>query len=71
MDNVLTFPRDGRRSGNEGAARKPPPAAEAEILLFTGVRYERHAEPPRNAAGAGRGWDDTPTPPRRKTRGRA
>jgi hypothetical protein len=71
MDNVLTFPRAGRRSGGDGAAETPTTARAAEILLFTGVRYERHADAPQNAAGAGQGWDDRPTPPRRKTRRRA
>jgi hypothetical protein len=71
MDNVLTFPRDGRRSGGDETANRPPAAKEAVILLFTGVRYERHADAPQKAAGADRGWDDTPTPPRRKTRRRA
>jgi hypothetical protein len=64
MDNVLPFPRDGRRSGAATSARTPNSATEAEILLFTGVRYERHPE-------ASLGRDDSPTPPRRKSRRRA
>jgi hypothetical protein len=71
MDNVLTFPRDGRRSRDEGTAIRPSTATQAVILLFTVVRYERHADAPQNAAGAGQGWDDRPTPPRRKSRRRA
>jgi hypothetical protein len=72
MDNVLPFPRDGRRSrGNETADRSQT-AKDAEILLFLGVRYERHPDQPQNAAGASLNRDDTPTnPPRRKTRRRA
>ncbi len=64
MDNVLPFPRDGRRSGGDDAAIKPATATDAVILLFTGVRYERHPE-------ASLGRDDSPTPPRRKGRRRA
>jgi hypothetical protein len=64
MDNVLPFPRHGRRSGGDVSATTPKSAIEAEILLFTGVRYERHPE-------ASLGRDDSPTPPRRKSRRRA
>ncbi|MGL4240143.1 MAG: hypothetical protein ACRCTI_03430 [Beijerinckiaceae bacterium] len=71
MDNVLPFPRAGRRGGGIGAETIPQSAVTADILLFTGVRYERHAIEPQNAAGASLGRDDNPTPPRRKTRRRA
>jgi hypothetical protein len=71
MDNVLPFPRGGRRSGGIGAETIPQYAGKADILLFTGVRYERHADQPQNAVGASLGRDDNPTPPRRKSRRRA
>jgi hypothetical protein len=72
MDNVLPFPRDGRRGRDKETATRSPDARQAEILLFMGVRYERHADLPQNAGGAGLDWDDSPTtPPRRKTRRRA
>jgi hypothetical protein len=72
MDNVLPFPRDGRRSEGNETANKPPTAKGAEILLFLGVRYERHPDQPQNAAGASQSRDDRPTtPPGRKTRRRA
>ncbi len=35
-------PRDGARRRNEPHT---PDTGEAKILLFTGVRYERHEEP--------------------------
>jgi hypothetical protein len=71
MDNVLPFPRAGRRVGGIGAETTPQSARMADILLFTGVRYERHANQPQSTAGASLGRDDNPTPPRRKTRRRA
>jgi hypothetical protein len=71
MTNVLPFPRERRRSGDNGAAVTPPAAEGAEILLFTGVRYERHTDAPQNAAGASLERDDTPKTPGRKTRRRA
>jgi hypothetical protein len=71
MSNVLPFSRAGRRSGGIGAAKEPSSAKEAEILLFMGVRYERHADAPQNAAQASHGRDDTPTRPGRKSRRRA
>jgi hypothetical protein len=72
MDNVLPFPRDGRRGRDNETAAGPRSAQEAEILLFLGVRYERHADAPQNGGGASLGRDDNPTtPPRRKTRRRA
>jgi hypothetical protein len=71
VSNVLPFPSAGRRSGGNEAEKAPLSAKEAEILLFTGVRYERHADAPQNAAQASLGRDDHPTPPRRKSRRRA
>lgn len=72
MDNVLPFPRDGRRSRGKETAERPQTANRAEILLFLGVRYERHPDQPQKAAGASLSRDDSPTtPPRRKTRRRA
>lgn len=71
MDNVLPFPRAGRRSGSHAVTYSPPSAEAADILLFTGVRYERHDRAPQNAAHASLGRDDQPTPPGRKTRRRA
>jgi hypothetical protein len=71
MDNVLPFPRAGRRVGGMSAATNRRSAGTADILLFNGVRYERDAGEPQNAAGASHGRDDNPTPPRRKSRRRA
>jgi hypothetical protein len=72
MDNVLPFPRDGGRSRGNQTAIKPQTAEGADILLFLGVRYERHLDQPQNAADASQNRDDSPTtPPRRKTRRRA
>jgi hypothetical protein len=72
MDNVLPFSRDGRRSRGNETVKKPLSAKGADILLFLGVRYERHADQPQNAAEASLNRDDRPTTPsRRKTRRRA
>jgi hypothetical protein len=72
MTNVLTFPRTRILSGSRRAAEWPPAAEQADILLFTGVRYERHAEDaPSFPAGSVSGRDDGQTPRRRKARRRA
>lgn len=42
MGEMVHFPLSGSRRDNGGAARHGEPC---QILLFTGVRYERHAEP--------------------------
>jgi hypothetical protein len=71
MSNILPFPRAGRRSGGNEAVKAPLFAKEADILLYTGVRYERHADAPQNAVSASLGRDDNPTRPGRKSRRRA
>jgi hypothetical protein len=72
MTNVLTFSRARRQSGATTAAESQPSAGQAEILLFTGVRYERHAEGGSpDTAGNTSGGDDGQTPGRRKARRRA
>jgi hypothetical protein len=40
--------------GKERGAAKPEPSASAEILIFTGVRYERQdTTPPKPTASSG------------------
>jgi hypothetical protein len=71
MTNVLPFPARMQSGGNQ-AAKAPSASLKAEILLFTGVRYERHAgTDPQNAAPDTLGRDDGTGPRRRKTRRRA
>ncbi len=36
MTNIVAFRKDSSMK------RKPPPAGSAEVLFFTGVRYEHH-----------------------------
>lgn len=70
MTNVLLFPRARTQSETIATAEGPSANHRAEILLFTGVRYERHAElDPQNAPPDTLGRDNTPR--RRKTRRRA
>jgi hypothetical protein len=72
MSNVLIFPRARTQSGDRQAIEKSPSEKRSEILLFTGVRYERHPdEGPQNAAPETFGRDNTQSPRRRKARRRA
>jgi hypothetical protein len=69
MTEVLPFPRARASSGDEAAL---PPGHTAEILLFTGVRYERHVgSEPQGRAPDGEGRDDRLSGRRRKARRRA
>ncbi len=69
MTDVLPFPR-ARESGGRPTAL--PPGHKADILLFTGVRYERHAaQETRGAAPDDLGRDDNSATRRRKARRRA
>jgi hypothetical protein len=71
MTNVLPFPRTRLQSGGQEAA-KAPSAASADILLFTGVRYERHADTdPPNAGPDTLDRDNSQNGRRRKVRRRA
>jgi hypothetical protein len=71
MTNVLPFPRTRQQSGGNDAA-KAPTANSADILLFTGVRYERHAETdPPNAGPDTLDRDNNQNGRRRKVRRRA
>jgi hypothetical protein len=72
MTNVLPFPRTGEQSGGKSAAEAPSATYKANILLFTGVRYERHADlESLDAPSDTLGRDDTPGTRRRKARRRA
>ncbi len=69
MTDVLPFPR-ARESGGRPTAL--PAGHTADILLFTGVRYERHAaHEMHGAAPDDFGRDDTAASRRRKARRRA
>ena len=69
MTNVLPFPR-APESGERPSAL--PPGHSAEILLFTGVRYERHdVVNGRGAAPDDLGRDDNAASRRRKAKRRA
>ena len=69
MTDVLPFPR-AREAGGRPTAL--PPGHTADILLFTGVRYERHAAHElRGAAPDALGREDTAANRRRKARRRA
>jgi hypothetical protein len=71
MTNVLPFPRTRLQSGGQEAANAPS-ADSADILLFTGVRYERHAElDPPNAGPDTLDRDNNQNGRRRKVRRRA
>ena len=71
MTNVLPFPRTRQRSGGNEAAHAPS-ADSADILLFTGVRYERHADMDSPNAGPDTlDRDSTQNGRRRKVRRRA
>jgi hypothetical protein len=71
MTNVLPFPRPRQWSGGNEAANAPS-ADSADILLFTGVRYERHSETdPPDAGPDTLDRDNNQNGRRRKVRRRA
>jgi hypothetical protein len=72
MGNVLPFPRDRRASGETIRNTAMEGRTTGQILLFLGVRYERHAEiMPQNAVSDGLDRVTGSTPRRRKIRRRA
>jgi hypothetical protein len=72
MTNVLPFPRARAQSGETTAAEAPLATYKAEILLFTGVRYERHVDQdPPNAGPDTLDGDNNSSARRRKARRRA
>ena len=72
MTNVLPFLRAKTLNGKISATEVLPSVEQAEILFFTGVRYERHAEVgPQNANPDTFGSDTNQTIRRRKTPRRA
>jgi hypothetical protein len=72
MSNVLPFSRARLLSRDNREAVRRPSDGPSEILLFLGVRYERHPDAdPQNAAPDDLGRDSKLTPRRRKTRRRA
>ncbi|MFD1332643.1 hypothetical protein ACFQ4O_11610 [Methylopila musalis] len=59
MGLVLAFQTASRRSSSSASSSRRPASRAADILLFTGVRYERHDEgqahsfpPPAPAVGS-------------------
>jgi hypothetical protein len=72
MGNVVPFPR-ARRAGGESIVNVAMEGrATGQILLFLGVRYERHAEMiPQNAVTEGLDRVTGSTPRRRKIRRQA
>jgi len=69
MSNVLPFFRARGSSARRAAA---PTGEVADILLFTGIRYERHVCSGRSeTVPDDRGRDDPVNTRRRKTRRRA
>jgi hypothetical protein len=72
MSNVLTFPRVRLQSRETRAAESAPSEEKSEILLFLGVRYERHPEMDSlNTNPDDLGRDSKIAPRRRKSRRRA
>jgi hypothetical protein len=72
MTNVLPFSRARTSNGKISATEVSPSAEQAEILFFTGVRYERHIEVgPQNATHDPLGSDTNQTIRGRKTPRRA
>jgi hypothetical protein len=72
MGNVVPFPRARRAGGERIAKAAMEGRATGQILLFLGVRYERHAEMiPQNAVTDGLDRVTGSTPRRRKIRRRA
>ncbi|MGL5137167.1 MAG: hypothetical protein ACRC7G_05310 [Beijerinckiaceae bacterium] len=72
MSNVIPFPRDRRAGGSTLGLGPMEGRATGEILLFLGVRYERHIDmDPQNAVPDGLDRVTGTTPRRRKIRRRA
>jgi hypothetical protein len=72
MGNVVPFPRARRASGAPIESTAMGGRSTGQILLFLGVRYERHAETmPQNAVTDGLDRVTGSTPRRRKIRRRA
>lgn len=61
MGLVLAFQTTPRRAAARPAVKRPAePAKSADILFFTGVRYERHGETSASAVQPGQ-ISDVPT----------
>jgi hypothetical protein len=72
MSNVLIFPSARIKSRETRVGERPSSETKSEILLFLGVRYERHAEEePLNASPDDLVRDSKLTPRRGKPRRRA
>jgi hypothetical protein len=72
MGNVVPFPRARQASGGSIGNTSMGGRESGQILLFLGVRYERHAEiAPQNAVTDGLDRVTGTTPRRRKIRRRA
>jgi hypothetical protein len=72
MSNVLQFPGARQQSKETRAAEGSPSDKKSEILLFMGVRYERHADVDTLDAGPNDLVKDSKLTPRRgKPRRRA
>lgn len=60
MTHIVPFPSAPKQRQTTGQSRSNATGQKGTILLFTGVRYERHSDPApaADAAGArGRGTD--------------
>jgi hypothetical protein len=72
MGNVLPFSRTRMLSRGNDAAEALPAGHTAQVLLFLGVRYERHQDiEPLNAVPGSLDGDDNSSNRRRKSRRRA
>jgi hypothetical protein len=72
MSNVLTFPSARKHGRGTRVDERPPSDKKSEVLLFLGVRYERHLDvDPLNASPDDLGRDNKLTPRPRKSRRRA
>lgn len=61
MGLVLAFQTTPRRASARPAVKRPAePAKSADILFFTGVRYERHGDA-ADASAQSSGRQDAPT----------
>jgi hypothetical protein len=71
MTNVVPFPRANVQIKSSRAAQEPPSGSTSEVLLFLGVRYERHEEDRSQSATPDNGRDGKAGQRRKKTRRRA
>jgi hypothetical protein len=71
MTNVVPFPRAKVQIKSSRAAQEPPSGSISEVLLFLGVRYERHEEVPSQNATPDDGREGKAGQRRKRTRRRA